>query len=168
MIFNLEKEKRVPAPARTALTNATKDVIIDRFSKHLGLQSYPFKILLICAFQDKSFNLDFIPEVAKQIAPTSHTFIEIGFGIYSLLHTRNVKNKLTKMADKYGVDPHSANSFLHISSKLELSSKGWKNFMTSDLMEVITKGFRVSKNEVVGLIQMLMGDFKSKNVDLIL
>ena len=40
--------------------------------------------------------------------------------------------------------------------------------MSSELVEVASKGLRVSKNEVSGLISMLMSDFSNPNIDLLL
>ena len=45
------------------------------------------------------------------------SFVEIGLGFYSLLQTRSITKKLTKTADKYNVDPHTASAFLQLSSK---------------------------------------------------
>lgn len=72
------------------------------------------------------------------------------------------------MANRFGVDPHTAKAFLRISSKVEFSSEGWHKFMTSELMMVVAKSLRISKNEVVGLISMLMGDMLNFNIEEIL
>ena len=131
LIFNFSKEKLVPSNSSTPLTRESLDKTVQRFASYLGIPSYPIKILLVFTFRDKSFNLDFIKEIAEIVGGDSEVykyfseFLEIGFGLYSLFQTKNIKTKLLKIADKYGVDPHTANSFLQISTKLQLSNKGW-------------------------------------------
>ena len=174
LVFHLTKERLVPSSSSAPLTREAQDKVIERFASHVGFPSYPFKILMAFAFKDKRFDPDFIREIAEIVGGDSEVskyfseFLEIGFGLYSLFQTKNIKTKLLKIADKYGVDPHTAYAFLQISSKRPPSSKGWQNFMTSELCEAVAKGLRISKNEVVGLVSLLKGDFSNRNIDLVL
>ena len=130
------------------------------------------------AFGDKTFDEKFFEDVAtlineyvfgKESQYNIHKgFVEVAFGLYTLLTTKNVKKSLTKMAERFGVDPHSAEAFLRISSKVEFSTESWHKFMNSDLMNLVSKSLRISKKEVTGIISLLMGDLLNPNIEEIL
>ncbi len=144
----------------------------------LKIQSFIPKMMFKFAFGDKTMDEKFFKDVASlineyvfdkgSIYKIHKGFVEVAFGLYTLLTTKNVKKSLTKMAERFGVDPHTAEAFLRISSKVEFSTESWHKFMNSDLMHIVAKSLRISKNEVTGIISLLMGDLVNPNIEEIL
>ena len=72
-----------------------------------------------------------------------------------------MKKSLVKTAEEFGIDRHTSEAMLRISSKIEFSSESWKKFMATDIIAVASKELRIGKRDVAGVISLLMGDFSN-------
>ena len=88
-------------------------------------------------------------------------FVEIAYGIFTILNTSNVKKSLAKTAEEFGIDRHTSEAMLGISSKIEFSGESWRKFMATDIIALASKELRIGKRDVAGVISLLMGDLSN-------
>lgn len=168
----------MPSTSNRALTRNEQYQVIEEVSSFLHIHPTIPKMLMKFVFGDKTIDEKFFTDIANLVNSyvfggdskykIHHGLIEVAFGLYTLLTTKNVKKNLTKMAERFGVDPHTAEAFLRISSKVEFSTESWQKFINSELMNIVAKSLRISKSEVTGIISLLMGDLQNPNIEGIL
>ncbi len=90
----------------------------------------------------------------------SRAYIEIGFGVYSLLTTVSVKDKLVAIAPDYGLNPERTHSLLKIEANVEEESATRGGVIARNLAE----SMNISKKEVIGIILLLRGDLQNARV----
>lgn len=177
-----ESHTRINAVVKPGIITREKQMsIVNEMSRELDLDHFIMKTLFKVVTVDKSLDERYFDQVndrgrylLKKLGRQNddqflhRDFVELSYGMFTILNSVNVKKNLVKAAREFNVDRQTAEAILKIASKVDHSEENWKKLITSDIIAVASKELRISKRDVSGLISLLMGDLKNPYIENIL